>query len=141
MESTTQQGHTGPTPEAEKLSEEAIFEILGRHSFGRLAVATSYEPDIFPLNYALVGRTLLFKTAPGTKLVELTINANAAFEVDDVSAQGGWSIVVKGATRVLERDDDIERAAQVELPTWFPGEKHVFVELDIESLNGVRFTA
>ena len=47
---------------------------------GRLAVAAAGEVDIFPINYADVDRdTILFRTAEGTKLLELTINGRVAF--------------------------------------------------------------
>ena len=79
------------------LSEADCWQLLDGTSFGRLAVSVGDQPEIFPVNYFADGRTVLFRTAEGTKLLELTINSLVAFETDHYSDTDAWSVVVKGA--------------------------------------------
>ena len=65
------------------LSEEECWNLLSRRELGRLAVSVHDEPDIFPVNYVIDGPRVLFRTAPGSKLAELSVNARVAFEVDE----------------------------------------------------------
>src|SRR5207248_6454532 len=79
-------------PELEQIPESECLSILGRHSLGRIAVVVERQPQIFPVNYALKDRIIVFRTAPGTKL-SYAPSSNVAFEIDgyDASSGVGWS--------------------------------------------------
>jgi len=68
-----------------ELSDNECWEILDRERFGRLAVAVHGDPDIFPVNFLVDDGKLLMRTAPGTKLTELVINAAVAVAGSDVA--------------------------------------------------------
>ena len=55
----------------EALDERECWELLELAPMGRIALAAAGEIDIFPLNFAVHAGCLWFRTAPGTKLVEL----------------------------------------------------------------------
>ena len=83
----------------ELLSEEDCWESLHASNLGRLALSVANEPSIYPVSFMAAGRRLLFRTSPGTKLAELTVNSHVAFEIDGVGADDAWSVVVKGTAR------------------------------------------
>ena len=70
------------THELEELSESECLRLLRRHSLGRIALVVDEKPQIFPINYALQDRIIVFRTAPGTKL-SYAPSSNVAFEIDE----------------------------------------------------------
>jgi nitroimidazol reductase NimA-like FMN-containing flavoprotein (pyridoxamine 5'-phosphate oxidase superfamily) len=59
--------------------------------------------DIFPINFVVDGRSIVFRTAEGTKLLEMVISDLVAVEADhrDPAAGTAWSVVAKGSAEVL----------------------------------------
>ena len=122
------------------LSEEDCWNALLSASLGRLAVAVGGIPDIFPVNFVAADRRLLFRTASGTKLIELTVNNRVAFETDGVGRDDAWSVIVHGTARALETQREIDEAEALPLRPLIPTVKPVFVEIVPESITGRRFT-
>ncbi|MEZ5248043.1 MAG: pyridoxamine 5'-phosphate oxidase family protein [Ilumatobacteraceae bacterium] len=50
------------------LGTDECWQLFRSAEVGRLAVSISNHPDIFPLNYVVDGESIVFRTAPGTKL-------------------------------------------------------------------------
>lgn len=128
-------GDTGVTA----LDEESCWELLARNELGRLAVAMGSEPDIFPINFIVDGPTVLFRTAPGSKLAELTANPRVAFEVDEYDETFGASVVVKGIATRLELQREIDEADALPLTPWIPTLKYRWVRIHPTSIAGRRF--
>ena len=97
------------------------------------------EIDVFPVNYIVDERTLLFRTAPGTKLAELTAHDAVAFEVDGYGEHDAWSVVVKGTAARLDHQAEIDRADSLPLVPWIPTLKYTYVRITPTSLSGRRF--
>ena len=121
------------------LTEEECWNALLSASLGRLAVAVGGLPDIFPVNFVAADRHLLFRTASGTKLIELTVNNRVAFETDGVGRDEAWSVVVHGTARALDTQREIDDAASLPLRPLIPTVKPVFVEIVPQSITGRRF--
>src|SRR5262245_52003398 len=81
----------------EELSVGECLALLATHRFGRIAVVVDGRPVLFPVNYALEGDSVVFRTAPGTKLSGAALG-HVAFEIDGVddATQTGWSVIVQG---------------------------------------------
>lgn len=123
----------------EVLSEQDSWTLLREHSLGRIATSAAGIVDIFPVNYFADGASILFRTAPGSKLVELTVNDDVAFELDGYTDQEAWSVVVKGTARALDRDSDIDAADALPLMSWLPTLKSAYVRITPHSISGRRF--
>jgi nitroimidazol reductase NimA-like FMN-containing flavoprotein (pyridoxamine 5'-phosphate oxidase superfamily) len=121
------------------LSEDECWELLISSSFGRLAMSISGEPDIYPVNFIAVDGRLIFRTAEGTKLLELTVNDRVAFETDGIGRDEAWSVVVRGHARVLEGREEVESADQLPLRSLIPTLKYVYVEITPQVVTGRRF--
>ncbi|KRB38787.1 pyridoxamine 5'-phosphate oxidase family protein [Microbacterium sp. Root180] len=122
------------------MGEEDCWNLLARNQLGRLAVAVGDEPDIFPVNYVTDGPSLLFRTAPGSKLAELSVNPRVAFEVDEYDETFGASVVLKGAATRLELQREIDEADALPLTPWIPTLKYRWVRIQPTSVTGRRFT-
>ncbi|TFC51290.1 pyridoxamine 5'-phosphate oxidase family protein [Cryobacterium sp. TMT1-21] len=121
------------------LTEEECWDLLISSSFGRLALSIAGEPDIYPVNFIAVDKTLLFRTAEGTKLLELTVNNRVAFETDGIGRDEAWSVVARGQARVLDTQAEIEAADQLPLRPLVPTLKYIYVEITPTTVSGRRF--
>ncbi|MBO3665120.1 pyridoxamine 5'-phosphate oxidase family protein [Microbacterium stercoris] len=121
------------------LTEAESWDRLREQELGRLVTHVGDTIDIFPVNYAVYADGILFRTAPGTKLFELTVNADVLFEVDSHTDTEAWSVVVRGHATPLETSADVERAETAELRPWIPTLKRVFVRIVPTSVSGRAF--
>lgn len=120
------------------LSDHESLAFLGANSFGRLALVIADRPEIFPVNYVLVERTLYLRTAEGSKLFGLAVGHPVAFEVDEVHQDHALSVVAHGQPRIVENDDEAERADAAGLRPWVATRKVNTVAIDLSEVTGRR---
>jgi nitroimidazol reductase NimA-like FMN-containing flavoprotein (pyridoxamine 5'-phosphate oxidase superfamily) len=144
----------GPTPGAAghprvASRDVAIDEALAllRHSgehVGRLVISLGGEPFVFPLNYALDGDAVVFRTHAGTKLSGIT-RSLATFEVDCIDASGqGWVVSVEGlAQEVLDADPASLRARidALWIESWAGGVRSHVVRITPYAVRGTVWVA
>ena len=121
-----------------ELSQGQCWDMLREEEFGRLAFRLVDEVHITPINYAVDGRTLLFRTAEGEKLLGVVMGADVAFEIDRYGEESARSVVVRGTARLLE-EDEAHRAENVPLRTWVGEVKHNVVEILPDVVTGREF--
>ncbi|MDD4867103.1 MAG: pyridoxamine 5'-phosphate oxidase family protein [Mycobacterium sp.] len=121
------------------LPESECWRLMANVTLGRLVTSVAGQPEIFPVNYVVQRRSVLFRTAEGTKLVSTAINNRVLFEVDDHNVAEGWSVIVKGVTRVLHTDEEIEDAEHAQSLSWTTPEKMHYVRVIPELVTGRRF--
>ncbi len=118
------------------LDDAACWRLLDREGIGRLAISRDDGVDIFPLNYLAHRGRLYFRSAPGTKILELTQHPRIAFEVDGRTLLARWSVVIRGTARRLGSDPEILLAGVDTLRTWQPGEKFNYFEVQPDQITG-----
>jgi nitroimidazol reductase NimA-like FMN-containing flavoprotein (pyridoxamine 5'-phosphate oxidase superfamily) len=115
----------------------------GRQPVGRLVITLAGEPVVFPLNFAVDGDAIVFRTQSGTKLTGIT-RSLATFEVDDIDSTGlGWSVAFEGlAQEVLDSDPAAlrSRLAAIELDTWPGGDRPHIVRITPYRVHGTAWT-
>jgi nitroimidazol reductase NimA-like FMN-containing flavoprotein (pyridoxamine 5'-phosphate oxidase superfamily) len=74
-----------PESQLEEIPAEECWELLGQHEMGRIAIVVGGKPQIFPVNYGLKGKVIVFRTAVGSKLAYAP-ESPVAFEVEPVRA-------------------------------------------------------
>lgn len=122
------------------LSQEESWALLAGRPVGRLATSVAGKPDIFPVNFVLDGQDIVFRTERGSKLLELTINDQVAFEVDDWrEGLGGWSVVCRGRAEQIASRAEQEHAETLPLQPWVHTIKTVFVRIRVEVITGRSF--
>jgi hypothetical protein len=122
------------------LDLERCRHLLRTHELGRLAIRRDDTVDIFPINYLVFDDELYFRSAPGSKLMDLAESPRVAFEIDGRSGRRLWSVVVHGVARRLSADEEIERSGIQKLQTAHDGEKVNFVAISSEAVSGREFT-
>ena len=83
------------------LSATECWSLLGTVALGRLVTSVDGQPKIFPVNFVVQHRSVLFRTAESTKLVSAAINNQVLFEADGNTFDEGWSVIVKGSHAYL----------------------------------------
>jgi len=127
----------------EELSQSECWDLLRREVVGRLAVAVANLPDIFPINYIVDHGSIVFRSAPGTKLAGAVLGRGVAFEIDgyDTIDTTAWSVVVKGLARRIENVMDYIEADDLPLFPWHTAPKPDIVRIEPELVTGRRFHA
>src|SRR6478609_4172457 len=87
----------------ELLTEDECLKLVEHRPIGRVAVTVGALPAVFPVNFCLIGRDAVFRTASGTKLQAALKESVVAFQVDDFDAEGdrGWSVLLVGKATEL----------------------------------------
>jgi nitroimidazol reductase NimA-like FMN-containing flavoprotein (pyridoxamine 5'-phosphate oxidase superfamily) len=125
----------------EELSTDECLQLLAEHGLGRLAVVVDGQPLVFPVNYALHGRTIVFRTDPGTKL-HAADGHRVAFEIDgiDLRYHEGWSVVVVGVAREEVHPARLRELEQLPLAPWIAGAKSHWMCIRGGTVTGRRIT-
>lgn len=121
------------------LSASESWNLLASVALGRLVTVVDGQPEIFPVNFVVQRKTVLFRTAEGTKLVSTAINNRVVFEADQHDVAEGWSVIVKGVARMLHTDEEIEEAERAQLLSWTATRKLHYVRVLPTAITGRRF--
>jgi nitroimidazol reductase NimA-like FMN-containing flavoprotein (pyridoxamine 5'-phosphate oxidase superfamily) len=129
--------HTG----MEIIPRQECLRLLASQKVGRLGFVDDDQPMILPVNYALAGDIVVFRTGEGPKLDSARLG-KVAFEVDqvDADAQAGWSVLVQGVAREFTDDDDwfAAQLRHTARPTWLPVNPRHFVRIIPRLISGRR---
>jgi uncharacterized protein len=127
----------------ELLDDATCWDLLAAAPVGRLAVSIAGHPDIFPVNHVVDERTVVFRTAEGTKLAAAVLGRSVAFEADGWSPSTGdvWSVVVKGEATEIEQLQALLAADDLPLYPWSASIKHRVVRIVPTEISGRRFHA
>ncbi len=135
-------GQAGPShyPVLQTLSPAECYDLLSPGGVGRVAFTTSDGPVVLPVNYAMSGQTVIFRTAPDTLLAGY-LNGPAGFEVDrlDEALSQGWSVLVTGrAVRVTSEAEVRHLEQHVGVRPWAGGPRDVHVRIIPRKITGRR---
>lgn len=123
-----------------RLDEDDCWRFLSRYSIGRVSIVHFSTPMIFPVNYVLDGRTVVFRTAPGTKLATATLERSAAFEVDDAypELETGASVMATGHLEIVTDREERAHLESLGLRAWATGDRDHFVRFVPNHISGRR---
>jgi hypothetical protein len=129
----------------EELSYDDCLDRLARKRLGRLAVVVGHYPQVFPVNYRLDDRIVVFRTHRGTTLLAAN-HANVGFHVDhvDEATRSGWSVMIQGmAEDVTDRHHDpiTERGWGLGVDSWAPGDQSRIVRIIPAHMTGRQITS
>ena len=126
----------------EPIDEEHCLALLSGVDFGRVAVVTKEgHPEIFPVNFAVRGHTVVFTT--GSAVIQAWAPlGHVAFEADciDASTHEGWDVMVTGeGADITDARDSLALAARA-YPTqsWAPGQKDHWIAILNPQFSGRR---
>jgi uncharacterized protein len=118
--------------------EECLAQLHGG-VVGRVAMSTPVGPRIVPVNYAMHGDDIVFRTAPYSELGTYGWNTEVAFEIDHIDYEGhrGWSVVAVGRAVLVEDPDEVARIRSSWDPRpWVDGQRNLYLKLTWRNLTG-----
>jgi uncharacterized protein len=121
------------------LSATESWNLLASVALGRLVTVVDGQPGIFPVNFVVQHKSVLFRTAEGTKLVSAAINNDVLFEADEHDVAAGWSVIVRGVARMLRTDEELREAERAQLLSWTANRKSHYVRILPRAITGRRF--
>jgi nitroimidazol reductase NimA-like FMN-containing flavoprotein (pyridoxamine 5'-phosphate oxidase superfamily) len=135
-------GQTGRSghPVLQTLTAAECHDLLSPGGVGRVAFTTADGPVVLPVNYAMAGHTVIFRTAPDTLLAGY-LDGPAGFEVDrlDEALSQGWSVLVTGrAVRVTSEADVRQLEHHTDIRPWAGGARDVYVRIIPRKITGRR---
>jgi nitroimidazol reductase NimA-like FMN-containing flavoprotein (pyridoxamine 5'-phosphate oxidase superfamily) len=124
-----------------ELSQDECLQLLASRRVGRLAFVVDGQPTILPVNYAVDGQAIVFRTDQGAKLTHVPMT-RVAFEVDDVDENlaEGWDVVVEGfADDITDSIDERSEALRhLPLTTFAPGARWHWLRVSATKITGRR---
>jgi nitroimidazol reductase NimA-like FMN-containing flavoprotein (pyridoxamine 5'-phosphate oxidase superfamily) len=121
------------------LDDDNSWNLISAVHLGRLVTVVDGRPEIFPVNFVVQRRSVLFRTAEGTKLFGAVMNDQVLFEADDHNVAEGWSVIVRGTAKVLFGADEIQDAEQAGLYPWIATQKLRYVRVMPQEVTGRKF--
>ncbi|HUB42525.1 MAG TPA: pyridoxamine 5'-phosphate oxidase family protein [Streptosporangiaceae bacterium] len=122
------------------LSATECFNLLEPGGIGRVGIAAEDGVIILPVNYAVKGQAIIYRTAPDT-LLALHVNTQVSFEVDrcDETLHEGWSVLVQGHAHEVTDEHQVQQIENtMHLKPWAPGARDVYVSLAPAEISGRR---
>lgn len=125
----------------EILDDAQCWALLRTESVGRVGVSIGALPVILPVNFSAVDGSIVFATAPGTKLAAAVTGAVVAFEVDhaDPADHSGWSVLLVGEAHQVDAGPDVlARLVKAGGAPWASGDRAAVVRVSPGFLSGRR---
>jgi uncharacterized protein len=125
----------------EPIPPTTCWNLLATTTVGRVGLLVDGKPEVLPVNYAIDGESILFRTGESTVLTQASLTV-VAFEADhfDPRDHSGWSVMVQGFARDIGDaiDATSERLKKLSLVTWAPGNRSHWVHIKPEKVTGRR---
>ncbi|MCD0484505.1 pyridoxamine 5'-phosphate oxidase family protein [Streptacidiphilus sp. ASG 303] len=125
-------------PELEELGAEECRTRLDSRGVGRVAFTTDLGISVLPVNYAVDGDRIVYRTAAGAAPAA-AIGQEVAFEVDQVddALSQGWSVLATGrAERVTDPDELRALASRAAPRPWAGGDRDLWIRIAVTRLTG-----
>jgi nitroimidazol reductase NimA-like FMN-containing flavoprotein (pyridoxamine 5'-phosphate oxidase superfamily) len=89
---------------------------------GRIAFEHDGDLVVLPVNHAVDGVDIVFRTTWGSKLQHAQHAETVAFEADefDPARRGGWSVLVTGQASVVYDEEEVDRLERLGVHSWAP---------------------
>jgi nitroimidazol reductase NimA-like FMN-containing flavoprotein (pyridoxamine 5'-phosphate oxidase superfamily) len=122
------------------LTPPECFDLLEPGGVGRVGFTAANGIMVLPVNFAVAGKAIIFRTAPDT-LLALYANGQVSFEADrlDETLREGWSVLMHGHSHQVTEEREVkylERALKLE--PWAVGARDVYVRITPNRISGRR---
>ena len=122
------------------LSPAECLDLLDPGGIGRVGFTSADGIMMLPVNFALTGKSIIFRTAPDT-LLALFADAQVSFEVDrfDEALHEGWSVLVHGHAHTVTEEREVRHLEKgTHLEPWAAGARDVYVRITPTRISGRR---
>lgn len=122
-----------------ELTTEECLSLLSTRSAGRIALQTPAGLRIYPVNYALFGDAVVFRTLPYGEIANNAHDADIAFQVDELDHdhRRGWSVLATGKALRVEDPGEVQLIREEWDPEpWADGQRNLYLKLEWADLTG-----
>lgn len=122
------------------LSPDECLGLLERGGIGRVGLASAEGIIMLPVNFAVTGHAIVFRTAPDALLAVHATGA-VSFEADhtDEALREGWSVLVQGHAHKISDEREVTRLERAtSLEPWAGGARDVWVRITPTRISGRR---
>ncbi len=136
-------GGAAARPVLETLSDDECRRLLAAGGIGRVVFVDDRGPVALPVNFAMFGDDVLFRTSPESPLAGAEGRATG-FELDhiDDAMREGWSVLATGRLRRVTDPEELVEARHVRVDPWAGDEgRDTYVRVQIEQISGRRIRA
>ena len=113
----------------ERLDAPECLRLLRGGEIGRVVWQDDDGLSVLPVNYRVIGDSVVFQTNAASTLARLVEPTRVAFQVDEVdhATAVGWSVLVRGTSGAREAGD---------VASFLPQDPAVGVAVRIEEVTG-----
>jgi nitroimidazol reductase NimA-like FMN-containing flavoprotein (pyridoxamine 5'-phosphate oxidase superfamily) len=124
----------------ELLTEDQAQGLLAAGEVGRVGITIGALPAIFPVNYRLIDGSIVFRTAPGSRMSAAAEGTVVAFEVDDyqLADRSGWSVLAIGRADVIHDLAVSSMVLDARLQPFADGSRTAIVRIEPTFISGRR---
>ena len=116
------------------------YRLLSPGGIGRIAFTAAGGIMILPVNFALIGGSIVLKTGAGSMIAAHGDDA-VSFEADhfDEVLGQGWSVLVHGIAHCIRQPGELAHVREEQRPQpWPAGERDLFVRIVPDRITGRR---
>lgn len=125
----------------EILHYDECLHLLSEERVGRIGLLDAGSPVIMPVNFALDGSSIVFRSGRGAKLDAAVMGRPVCVEVDswNVLEHTGWSVLAKGIAEHVTDGAEIDRLDRFPVRPWAsPEVRHEWIRVHVEDVTGRR---
>ena len=113
------------------LTRTECEQRLHSASVGRVAFTEGALPQVLPVNFAMDGTAVVFRTTAKGRLAHCCRDAVVAFEVDDINedAHTGRSVLIVGDAVAVTDESEVVRVRQLPFAPWAGGDRDHYIRI------------
>ncbi|MFB6891534.1 helix-turn-helix domain-containing protein [Kitasatospora sp. NPDC056327] len=137
-------GQSQPSADARPLlmhlTEPECWDLLGTHGIGRVGLPATPAPAVYPVNYLVDSRTIVYHTSP-RGAAAAPDGSPVSFQTDQIDEHlsAGWSVLMHGTAHHVDDPDEERRLAT--LPgavPWAGGDRPLWIRIRPDEVTGRR---
>lgn len=124
-----------------RLEVDDCHLLMASVPIGRVAFVVSGPPLVLPVNFALMGREIVIRTAAMSPLAEMARAGRlVSFEVDEIDerSQLGWSVLCQGPAMLSDEEGSNDHHALDLIAPWIGGDRQAVVVITPTTVTGRR---
>ena len=141
--SATRSGSPDGGLDLHTLDRAECLRLLQEGVIGRVVYTTGAMPAAQPVNYAMDGDEIIFRTEGGTKMELAVTNAVVAFEIDEIDAatRSGWSVLAVGEAYQISNPERLGSLQERIPQPWAAGRSVYTIAIPTTQLTGRRLSS
>jgi nitroimidazol reductase NimA-like FMN-containing flavoprotein (pyridoxamine 5'-phosphate oxidase superfamily) len=130
-------------PVLENLTAAQCRAYLAAGGIGRFLFMNARGPVAIPVNFRMLGRDVVFRTASGDSAAAAAGQPRVSFDVDhiDEALGEGWSVLVSGEASVVTAPAELAEVAALGIEPWAGGERDAYIRIVAREVTGRRIRA